>query len=56
MAMVIYRFSKVFRNKSMKANLNCDNHHQAGTVIAFYNGVRVEASENRYPDEYRVME
>ena len=33
------------------------NHHQAGTVIAFYNGVAVEASEkdeSRYPDEYRL--
>ena len=33
------------------------NQHQAGTVIAFYNGVAVEASEKdegRYPDEYRL--
>ena len=55
----ICKFSKAFTkiHESLAiSNLSFDNHHQAGTVIAFYNGVRVEASDNRYPDEYRLKQ
>ena len=55
----ICKFSKAFTeiHESLAiSNLSFDNHHQAGTVIAFYNGVRVETSDNRYPDEYRLKQ